>query len=206
MLRRSNRSIAHHRVLAASVAAAISAATTTAVATTAAGTATAATTAAAATAATARTATAATEATAARPATARSATARATTTVAATAGATTATAAEPAATARRTSAATATAKATRTLFAWACLIDHEGAAVNGLAVHAVDARLSLCVRTHFHKAEALGTAGVTVHHHLGRCDGAELCECLLEIFVANAVCEIADVKFIAHVGAPFFLQ
>ena len=59
------------------------------------------------------------------------------------------------------------------------------------------------VRAHLDEAEALGAAGVAVHHDLGGGDGAELRERLLQIFVAHAVGEIADVEFVAHGRAPF---
>src|SRR5437667_2059576 len=161
-----------------SVAAASAAATAVAAATTGAATAAAAVAATTAGAATATTAVATTAA----------AEAAATTT-----GAATAATAEAAA-----AATTAAAETTRTLFTRARFVDHQRAAVEGLAVHAVDGRLSLGVRAHLHEAEALGAAGVAVHHHLRRRHGTELCECLLQIVVAHAVREVADVEFVAH--------
>ena len=89
--------------------------------------------------------------------------------------------------------ATAAAEAARTLFARTCHVHHDGAAVEGLTVHAVDGGLRLGIRGHFHKAEALGTTGLAVHHDLGRRDGTELRECLLERLVSHAVSEVAHV-------------
>ena len=169
-----------------SVAAAAPATATTAVTTTAAG---ATTTAAAIAAATAGAATA-TTAVAATTAASATATAKA-----ATAGAATATAE---ATTTTTGAATAATEATRTLFAWTGLVDHQRTTVEGLTVHSVDAGLCLGVTAHLHEAEALGAAGVSIHHDLGGRDGTELCERLLKIFVAYAVRKVTDVKFIAH--------
>src|SRR6185369_11719903 len=100
-------------------------------------------------------------------------------TAAAVAAATTAAGAATAATEAAGATATAATETTRALFTRTGFVDDERAAVEGLAVHAVDGRLGLGVRSHFHEAEALGTAGVTVHHHLGRGDGAELRKCLL---------------------------
>ncbi len=167
-------------------------------ATAAAATATTAVAAATAGAATATTAVASTTAGAATAATAVAATTAAGTTTAAAEAAATgaATAATEAAT--PAGAATAATKATRALFARTGFIVHQRAAVEGLAIHSVDAGLRLGIGAHFHEAEALGTARVAIHHDLGGRDRTELCERLLQIFVAYAVREVADIKFIAH--------
>src|ERR1700761_7164863 len=100
-------------------------------------------------------------------------------------------------------AARSAAEAARTLFARTCFVDDQGTAFQGLAIHAIDGCLRLSVRAHFHEAEALGTAGLTIHHDLGGRDGTELAERLLQGFVANAVGQIAYVKFVFHWGSPF---
>ena len=183
-----------------SVAATATAAATTTVAaaTTAAATPTAATAAvgAAATAAT-------TAATVGAAATAAASTASATSaTAAATTGATTTTTAAVAATAA-TAAGTATAatEATWALFTRTGFVDHDGATVDGLAVHAIDGSLRFRIRAHFHKAEALGTARFTVHHDLGGSHGAKLRKSLQQRVIANRIGQITDVKFVSH-GEP----
>src|SRR5438105_543750 len=146
-------------------------------------------------------------ATAAAVAAATAGAATAATAVAAATGAATAAATAIAATttavAATTGAAAATTEAARTLFTRTRFVDDEGAAVEGLAVHAVDGRLGFGVRAHLHEAEALGAAGIAVHHDLGGCDGAELGESLLKIVVADAVGKVAYVEFVAHWRAPF---
>ena len=106
-----------------------------------------------------------------------------------------------AATAAAAVAATAAAEAARTLFTGASLIDDDGAAFQGLAVHAVDGSLGFGVRAHLDEAEAFGTASFAVHHDLGRSDIAELTESLLERVVTHRIGQIADVQFVSH-GEP----
>ena len=125
----------------------------------------------------------------------------------ATAAAFTATAAEAAATTTVAAAAIATtvgaAETSRTLFTGASFVDHDGATGHGLTVQAVDGGLRFSVRAHFNETEALGAAGFTVHHDLGRADSAEFAESFLQILIAHAVGQIAHVKFVAHERAPF---
>jgi hypothetical protein len=153
-------------------------------------TATAATTAATAAAAIAAATPAATTATIGAATTAATAAAVRTATSPATAG--------TAAAVTTTAAATTPTKATGALFARAGFVDHDGAPFERLAVHAVDGGLRLGVRTHLDKAEALGSAGITVHHDLGGRDGAELRKRLMQRFISHGVGEIADVKFVSH--------
>jgi hypothetical protein len=62
-----------------------------------------------------------------------------------------------------------------------------------LTIHAVDGFSS-----GIDKAEALGTAGVAVHHDLGGRDSAEFAKRLLQGVVTHAVGEVADVKLVSH--------
>src|SRR5262245_4195766 len=96
----------------------------------------------------------------------------ATAVAAATAGA--ATAAAVAATTAAAVSAAAAAVAARTVFTRTGFVDDDGAAVERLAVHPVDGRLRLGIGTHLDEAEALGAAGVAIHHDLRRGHGAEL--------------------------------
>src|SRR6185369_11366368 len=97
-----------------------------------------------------------------------------------------------------TTATAITAGARRARFHGTGFIDHHAAAAQGLAVHARDGGLGFRIAAHFHKAEALGAAGVAFHHHLGARDVAELGERLFEIAIANGIRKIADVEFVAH--------
>ena len=67
-----------------------------------------------------------------------------------------------------------------------------------MAVHAIDGSLGFRVGTHFNKAEAFGAAGLAVHHHLGRSDGAKLRKRLLQRIVAHGVSQVAYVQFVTH--------
>jgi hypothetical protein len=58
------------------------------------------------------------------------------------------------------------------------------------------------VAAHFHKAEAFGAAGVTFHHDFSAGDSAKLAKRLLQVFVADRVRQVANVKFVAHQGTP----
>lgn len=170
-----------------------------------AGSVTAAVAAAAATTATAVAAAIATAATAAVATTAAFATAATTTTTVATAAAFTTAAAETTTAAATAAIATTVgaAEAGRTLFTGASLVHDNGAACNRLTVQAIDGGLRLGVRAHFDETEALGAAGVTVHHDLGGAHGSILRESILQILIAHAVGQIAHVKFVAHERAPF---
>jgi len=163
-------------------------------------TAVAATTAAAVTAAatTAATATAATAIGAATTAATAAATVRAATAAtAATAGATT-TATVATTTAAAATAAAAAVAATRAVFTRTGLVDDDGAAFEGLAIHAVDGSLRFRVRAHLDEAEALRATRIAVHHDLGGRDGSELRKCLLKRIVAHGIRKVADVKFVSH--------
>ena len=135
--------------------------------------------------------------------------------VAAATVATTATAAEATAVTAAAEAATITtaettatttaaeaAAAWRTCFHWTCFVHDQVTTAKALAVHAFDSSLCFSVRTHFHKAEALGTAGVTFHHDLGAGDGTELAESAFQIAVTERVRQVAHVKFVAHLRTP----
>ena len=89
-------------------------------------------------------------------------------------------------------------EAARTVFHRTRFIDHDAAAAHGLAVHALDRRLSFGVAAHFHEPEAFGAARLAFHHHLGAGDLPELAERLLEIAVTHLVGQVAYVQFIAH--------
>jgi hypothetical protein len=139
--------------------------------------------------------------TAVATATTRTATAAAasTTAVAATAAAAAST------TAVAATAATATAKAAGTWgtsFHWTGFVHHNAAAAQRLTVHAGDCCLSFGIAAHLDKTKAFGAARVAFHHDLSAADSAELAKRLLQVFVADRVRQIADVKFVAHQGTP----
>jgi hypothetical protein len=118
-----------------------------------------------------------------------------------------ATAAAAAAKAAATAATgTAAAEAAWTLFAGTCFVDHEITACHGLTMKTFDRSLGFGIAAHFHKAEALGTAGVTIAHDFSRRDRAEFAELLFEVFVAHGVRQIADVQFVAHDWVPFKIR
>jgi hypothetical protein len=71
-----------------------------------------------------------------------------------------------------------------------------------LTVHAGDGSLCLGIVAHFDKAKAFGAAGVALHHDFSAGDSAKLAKRLLQVFVADRVRQIADVKFVAHEGTP----
>ena len=85
-------------------------------------------------------------------------------------------------------------------------LDDHGAAFQRLAVHAVDGGLRFGVRAHLDEAEALGAAGVAVHHDLGGRDGTELRKGLVQRIVTHRIGKIADVKFVSHGGALYLEQ
>src|SRR5450830_1294734 len=128
----------------------------------------------------------------------------ATATAAATAEAATAAAAAAATTvAATTTAAAEAATATRgTGFHRAGFVDHHAAATEGLTIHAVDGGLCFGVARHFHKAETLRAAGVTLHHDFGAGHSTKLAKSLFQVVVAHRVRQVADVQFVAHQGTP----
>ena len=138
--------------------------------------------------------TAATGTTAAAAVTTTATTARTTTAVAATARPTTAVTA----TARITTAATKAACAWRTCFHRTGFVHDNAATTQRLAIHAIDGCLRFSVAAHFHKAKAFRTASVTFHHDFSAGNRAKLTKRLLQVFVANRVRQIANVKFVAH--------
>lgn len=141
---------------------------------------------------------------AATRATAAVATAAAFTTAAVATAAGTATAV--AATTAFTATAAATvgaAEASRTLFTRTGFVHDDGATGHGLTVEAIDGSLGFSVGAHFNETKTLGAAGFTVHHDLGRGNGAKLGKCVLQILIAHGIGQIAHVKFVAHERAPF---
>jgi hypothetical protein len=143
--------------------------------------------------------TTATAVTAAATTTATTGTAAVTTAAAATA--TTGTAAvTTAAACTATEAAAACAGGTR--FHGTRFVNHQTTATKLLAVHSADCRLRFGIAAHFHKAEAFGATGVTLHHDLGASDRTVCGKCLLQVFVTERIWQIADVKFVAHAGTP----
>jgi hypothetical protein len=146
--------------------------------------------------------------TAAATGTATAAVGAAETAVAATAAGTTATAAAiPTTAAATTVAATTTAAAEAaaargTRFHGTRFVNNNAAAAQRLAVHAGNRGLCFGIAAHFDKAKAFGAAGVAFHHDFGAGDSAKLAKRLLQVFVANRVRQIADVKFVAHEGTP----
>jgi hypothetical protein len=129
---------------------------------------------------------------------ASTATAAAVTTTAAATGASAATVA----TAATTSAAAEAAGAGGTWFHGTGFVHHETATAELLTVNAVDSSLCFSVATHFHKAEAFGTASVTFHHDFGAGNGTVWSKSLLQVFVTERIRQIAYVKFVAHVRTP----
>ena len=99
-----------------------------------------------------------------------------------------------------TTIAAAEATASRTIFTWASNVHHHVAAAEITFVQAFDCSLSVSFAAHFHKGEALGATGVTVHHYLDGIDSAELREFLLQVFVTNGIRQIANVQFVVHFG------
>src|SRR5450830_174711 len=118
------------------------------------------------------------------------------------AAAATAVAAAAAATASAAPTEAAAASTGRTGLPRTGFVHHEATATVLLTVHAVDSSLCLSVAAHFHKAEALGAAGVTFHHDLGASDGTVCGKCLLQVFVTESVGQVAHVKFVAHERTP----
>ncbi len=142
-------------------------------------------------------------------ATATAVTAAATTTAAsgATAVTTTAAAAATTGTAAVTAAActatkTAATRAGGTRFHGTRFVHYQATATELLAVHSADGCLCFGIAAHFHKAEAFGTTGVTLHHDLGAGDRTVCGKCLLQVFVTERIWQIANVKFVAHAGTP----
>ena len=142
-------------------------------------------------------------------ATATAVTAAATTTAAsgATAVTTAAATAATTGTAAVTAAASTTTKAAatragRTRFHGTRFVNHQTTATELLAVHSADCCLRFGIAAHFHKAEAFGTTGVTLHHDLGAGDRTVCGKCLLQVFVTERIWQIANVKFVAHAGTP----
>jgi hypothetical protein len=123
-------------------------------------------------------------------------------TVGATEAAIVAAAAEAAAAFTTTAAEAAAASAGRTGFHGTSFVHDEAATTQRLAIHAFDSSLCFGIAAHFHKAEAFGTASVTLHHDLGAVDSTEVAKSLLQVFVANGVWQIANVQFVAHLGTP----
>src|SRR5262249_6840913 len=78
------------------------------------------------------------------------------------------------------------------------LVDRQAAALDLGAVEGGDGRLGLLVAAHLAEAEPLGPAGVAVHDHLRRLDGAVRPEQLLQRAVGDAVGQVADVQLLAH--------
>src|SRR5450830_166375 len=115
----------------------------------------------------------------------------------------TAVGAAEAAVAATTTAAAEAATATRgTGFHRAGFVDHHAAATEGLTIHAVDGGLCFGVARHFHKAETLRAAGVTLHHDFGAGHSTKLAKSLFQVVVAHRVRQVADVQFVAHQGTP----
>src|SRR5450830_239854 len=126
----------------------------------------------------------------------------ATATAAATAEAATAAAAATTVAATTTAAAEAATATRGTRFHRAGFVDHHAAATEGLTIHAVDGGLCFGVARHFHKAETLRAAGVTLHHDFGAGHSTKLAKSLFQVVVAHRVRQVADVQFVAHQGTP----
>ncbi len=105
-------------------------------------------------------------------------------TTAATTAATTGTAAVTAAAASTATKAAAT-RAGRTRFHGTRFVNHQTTATELLAVHSADCCLRFGIAAHFHKAEAFGTTGVTLHHDLGAGDRTVCGKRLLQVFVTE---------------------
>jgi hypothetical protein len=116
----------------------------------------------------------------------------------ATAAAITTTAAAAVATATTAPIPTTATGARGTGFHRAGFVHDDAATAQRLTVHAIDGSLRLGITAHFHETEALGAAGVALHHDLGTGHGAELAKRLLKIAIANRIRQVADVKFVAH--------
>ena len=128
----------------------------------------------------------------------------ATTAVAATVAATTA-AATVTTTTSATSAAAAAAAATvatttsaTALFPRAGFIDGQRPSIDIFSVHSFNRRLGARPVGHFDESKSFASPGVTVHDHLCAFDLPIGSKQLLELLVADAVAQIADVKTRTH--------
>lgn len=80
-------------------------------------------------------------------------------------------------------------------------VHRQVTATHVLAVHAADCGLSFLTAGHLDKAETFGSTAVAFHHHFGRLNMAKGRKLLLQIFIANRVRQVANIKFVAHFGA-----
>lgn len=85
-----------------------------------------------------------------------------------------------------------------TFFTGAGQVHDDRAAVNGHAVQGADGGLGDFGGGHFHKAEALGSAGFAVHHDLGGGDPAEFGKVAFQGGIGHGVGQVAHVDFAAH--------
>jgi hypothetical protein len=97
-------------------------------------------------------------------------------------------------------ATTAAAKATGARLSGTRFIDHECAAAQLLAMHALDSGLRHRVIAHFDEPEAFRTAGLTLHHHASAFHFAKCTKSLRQIFVACRVGQVAHIQSVAHQG------
>src|SRR5262249_1691307 len=81
-----------------------------------------------------------------------------------------------------------------------CLVHRHRTRVVLLAVQALDRGLRGLVICHLDETEALRAARVAVHDDRRGLDAAELPEQCLQVFLGRVVTEIADVKFLRHLG------
>jgi len=87
---------------------------------------------------------------------------------------------------------------TTTLFAGASQVDDDRASIDGPAVQSADGGLGVLGGSHLDKAEALGTAGLTVRHDLGGGDAAELGKVALQAGIGDGVGEVAYIDLAGH--------
>src|SRR5690606_11741445 len=92
-------------------------------------------------------------------------------------------------------------RAAAAVFARASQAHDNRAPINGHAVQSGDGCLGLFGGSHFHKAEALGLTGVSVHHDLGGGNVAKVGKVAFQAGIGNGVGQVAHVDLAAHGGA-----
>src|SRR5262249_39754110 len=98
--------------------------------------------------------------------------------------------------------AAATVATTTPLLAGLRLVDGQGSAFNFFAIEGLNRRLSFCITSHLHEAEALGPPRVAIHNDLHGLHRAVRRKKLVEVAVARVVGEVADVQFLTHQRTP----
>ena len=80
-----------------------------------------------------------------------------------------------------------------TAFAWACLVYTQRTSTDILAIEVRDRRFGLRPIWHFHETKTPGPAGLPVRQYLYRGNGSEVCKCIPQFRLAEAVRQISDI-------------